>query len=56
MFAGSWNKARVPPDARFTVNVTKLDGPDGEPLWGGAEFSAVDQKHLDSLTAVMGRK
>lgn len=56
MFSGSWSKVRVPADAHFTVTVMKLDGPNSEPLWGGVEFSAVDQKHLDSLTTVMAGK
>lgn len=50
MFQGDWAKVRVPASAEFNVDVVRLQGADGEDLWGGARFSPVDQRVLDSLT------
>jgi hypothetical protein len=52
MFSGDWNKVRVPKDAQFKVEAVKLEGTDGTTLWGGPEFTVVDQHRLDSLTAL----
>lgn len=51
MFQGDWTSVRVPKDARFEVRVVRLNGADGEPLFGGARFTAADQVRLDSLEA-----
>ena len=56
MFSGSWNSVRVPRDARFVVQVTKLVGPDDLPLWGGAQFTPGDQRVLDSLSRIVPKK
>ena len=49
MFEGAWTSVQAPSGSRMDVTVVKLNGPDGEPLWGGATFTAGDQKLLDSL-------
>lgn len=49
-FQGSWTSVTVPRGATLDVQVVKLEGPDGAPLWGGARFTAGDQRLLDSLT------
>jgi hypothetical protein len=54
MFQGKWSSVRVPAGAAFTVEVTRLDGPNGNPLWGGARFSPADALLLDSLTTRFG--
>lgn len=54
MFQGEWSTVRVPPDATFTVRVTRLDGPAGEALWGGPTFTNGDQRLLDSLSTRFG--
>lgn len=54
MFQDAWTRVRVPSDARFDVEVTELDGADGEPLWGGKPFTRADQRLLDSLVARFG--
>jgi hypothetical protein len=51
MFQGAWNRVAVPASARFQVEVTQLDGPDRNPLWGGTRFTKADQRLLDSLAA-----
>lgn len=53
-FQGDWTRVRVPKDAKFAVNVVRLDNAEGDPLWGGAEFTKGDQQLLDSLTARFG--
>jgi hypothetical protein len=50
-FSGNWNKVRVPGGARFVVEMVKLVGADDQPLWGGPQFTAGDQRALDSLSA-----
>jgi hypothetical protein len=50
MLQGQWTSVRVPAGATFEVEVARLDGADGEPLWGGVDFTAGDQELLDSLT------
>lgn len=49
-----WGKADPPPDASFKVEVTRLDGADGEPLFGKANFSKEDQERLDALEKQYG--
>jgi len=49
-----WGKADPPPDASFTVVVTRLDGADGEPLFGAANFTQDDQDRLDALEKQYG--
>jgi len=49
-FQGSWNSVVVPPDAVFQVEVTGLDGPGGEGLWGRPRFTRGDSLLLDSLS------
>lgn len=51
-FQGAWGEVRVPASARFLVTVKRLNGPGGDPLWGGAEFTLGDQHALDSLLLV----
>ncbi|MFC1660323.1 hypothetical protein ACFL3S_02505 [Gemmatimonadota bacterium] len=53
-FQGDWNSVRVPARAEMMVEVQRLDGSDGEPLWGGPRFSSRDQSLLDSLLARFG--
>ncbi len=50
LFQGGWTSVAVPRGATLEVQVVKLEGPDGAPLWGGARFTAGDQRLLDSLT------
>lgn len=53
-FQGNWTSVRAPSDSKMEVTPVKLTGPDGQPLWGGARFTAGDQKLLDSLTTRFG--
>lgn len=46
---GKWGRVDIPADAVFTVKVKKLNGADGEPLFGGYVFTEQDQQRLDSL-------
>lgn len=46
---GPWGKVDVPEDAQFDVTVIRLDGPDGEKLFGDADFRERDEKRLGSL-------
>jgi hypothetical protein len=49
---GPWGKAAdAPTDAVLTVTVVKLDGADGEPLFGGITWTDRDQERLDALRA-----
>ena len=54
MFQGHWTSVRAPRDSKMLVDVVKLDGPDGKPLWGGTTFTAGDQRLLDSLQTLYG--
>jgi hypothetical protein len=54
MFQGKWTSARVPAGAEFKVEVVRLNGPDGQPLWGGARFTSADEALLDSLAIRFG--
>jgi len=47
---GAWGKADVPKDAIFTVEVVKLDGPDGQVLYDSV-FSDDDAERLEQLRA-----
>jgi hypothetical protein len=49
-FQGDWSTVRVPADARFVVEIAKLDGVDGEVLWAD-RFTRGDARVLDSLIA-----
>lgn len=44
-----WGKVNPPKDALFTVQVMRLDGADGKPLFGGDEFTERDAVRLASL-------
>ncbi len=44
-----WGKVEIRPDAKFTVTVTRLEGPDGEELFGEAHFGEHDEKRLAEL-------
>lgn len=46
---GDWGKVNAPKDAIFTVEVIRLDGADGKPLFGGGEFTERDAARLASL-------
>jgi len=54
MFQGRWTSVRAPSDSRMEVRTVGLEGPDGEPLWGGVTFTTGDQKLLDSLMTRFG--
>ena len=45
---GDWGRVEAPKDAIFSVEVVRLDGADGKPLYD-ATFSESDQKRLDTL-------
>jgi hypothetical protein len=47
-FQGQWSSVRVPSDARFVVEVVKLDGANGDVLWA-ERFTRGDARVLDSL-------
>ncbi|MCG8291994.1 DUF6694 family lipoprotein [Pseudomonas entomophila] len=44
-----WGTVNPPQDALFTVEVTRLDGADGKPLFGGGAFTEHDAARLESL-------
>ncbi|BBT41402.1 DUF6694 family lipoprotein [Pseudomonas putida] len=44
-----WGNVEPPKDAVFTVEVERLDGADGKPLFGGATFNDRDESRLSSL-------
>ncbi|MDQ3606733.1 MAG: hypothetical protein M3418_11200 [Gemmatimonadota bacterium] len=46
-----WGTTNVPSEAVFTVEVTRLDGPDGEALFSTFGFDSDDQVQLDALRA-----
>lgn len=48
---GPWGQVDAPPDAVLTVEVKRLDGPDGEALFGGVTWDDEDQERLDELRA-----
>jgi hypothetical protein len=48
---GPWGQVDAPSDAVLTVRVKRLDGPDGEPLFGGDRWGSDDQERLDELRA-----
>lgn len=50
----AWYTFKAPEDAIFTVQVMRLDGPDGKVLFDAGEFSDEDQKRLDMLQAKYG--
>ncbi len=45
--------AQAPSDAVLTVEVLRLDGPDGEPLFGGATWTQGDEERLAALVAAV---
>lgn len=51
-----WGKVEAPDDAIFTVEVVKLDGPDGKTLFDAEGFSEDDQKRLDMLVTKYATK
>lgn len=51
-----WGKVEAPADAVFTVEVVKIDGPDGNALYDAEEFSEDDQKRLDVLVSKYSSK
>jgi|GEM_PF-2335116 len=46
---GKWGNVDAPTDARFTVTVYRLDGPDGQPLFGNADFKKSDAERMEKL-------
>lgn len=46
---GDWGKVDAPADAVFTVEVTRLDGPDNKALFDAAGFSEANNKRLQLL-------
>lgn len=46
---GPWGSVSAPDDAVFTVEVVRLDGPDGETLFDASGLSERDLKRLSSL-------
>lgn len=46
---GAWERVNPPKDAVFTVEVVRLNGADGKPLFGGGEFTERDADRLESL-------
>lgn len=44
-----WGNVEPPQDALFTVEVERLDGADGEPLFGGGTFNERDEARLATL-------
>lgn len=49
-----WGSVKAPEDAVFTVEVTKLNGPDGETLFDSKGLSEYEQKRLEKLTEEYG--
>lgn len=45
----SWGSVNPPKDAVFTVEVVRLNGADGKPLFGDGEFTERDADRLESL-------
>ena len=41
-----WGKVEIRPEAVFTVTVVRLEGSDGEELFGDARFGEHDEKRL----------
>lgn len=46
---GDWGKVNAPKDAVFTVEVYRIDGPDGEPLYSSEGLTKSQAERLDSL-------
>lgn len=46
-----WGKVDAPKDAVFTVDVTQLDGPDGEEMYSVNNFGEDEQERLEELLA-----
>lgn len=46
-----WGKVDAPKDAVFTVEVTQLDGPDGEEMYSVNNFGEDEQERLEELLA-----
>lgn len=44
-----WGRVDAPPDAVLTVEVVRLDGPDGEPLFDAQGLSEYEETRLQSL-------
>lgn len=44
-----WGKVEAPDDAVFTVEVVRLDGPDGKALYDSESFGENEQKRLEML-------
>lgn len=51
-----WGKVEAPDDAVFTVEVVRLDGPDGNTLFDAEGFGENDQKRLDMLMSKYSAK
>ncbi|WP_312268048.1 DUF6694 family lipoprotein [Pseudescherichia sp.] len=51
-----WGKVEAPDDAVFTVEVVKLDGPDGNALYDSEGFTEDDQNRLDKLISKYSAK
>lgn len=51
---GPWGQVEAPSDAVLTVRIKRLDGPDGEPLFGGDRWDSDDQERLEELRAQYG--
>ena len=49
-----WASAKTPEDAVFTVRVTRLDGPDGQPIATSQGFGEKDAERLKALLAEYG--
>lgn len=49
-----WGKVEAPDDAILTVTVTRLDGPDGEPLFRAGQFTDRDERRLGQLVEQYG--
>jgi hypothetical protein len=50
-----WGKVEAPADAIFTVVVTRLDGADGEPIFGGEGLTERQLKRLEELKQKFGK-
>jgi hypothetical protein len=51
---GKWGKIEAPAGAIFTVEVYRLDGPDGKVLFDAGGLSENEQARLDALQKQYG--
>ena len=49
-----WGKVEIRPEAKFTVTVIRLDGPDEKELFGEAHFDQNDEQRLLELEKQYG--